>query len=292
MNILTFDIEEWYTEKVYGQNRDFKYQQFDDMLSRVLDELEKHNLNATFFCVGKLAVYFPDVIRKIAAKGHEIGCHSDKHRWLDKMDESTLRNDTMDAINALEDISGQKVISYRAPAFSITEKNKWALGVLVECGIERDSSIFPNSRDFGGYPSFHVNTPCIIRWQGMSLREFPICMTSFVGKDIAFSGGGYFRVMPYGIIRHIMKGRDYNICYFHLRDLIHQKYKLSSRENYEKYFNEPGTLKNRVVRYLKNSAGRGDVFGKLTKLLCEESFVNLRIAEEQIHWETMKKVEL
>lgn len=283
-NILSFDIEEWYLEKVFNGNRNYKYQQFDKKLQEILEELDKNNIKATFFCVGKMATEFPGVIRLITSKGHEIGCHSNEHTWLDKMDKATLKQDTQDAINALEDVSGQKVKSYRAPAFSITEKNKWAISVLKECGIENDSSIFPAPRDFGGYPSFSQDTPCRICYQGAEVKEYPICFANVMGKSIAFSGGGYFRMLSNSTIKNMMKKRDYNIFYFHLKDLIDEKIGMLNKKQYEEYFKEPGTLKNRCVRYLKDNLRFGNVYDKLAGLMTNSSFISVATASEYINW--------
>lgn len=292
MNVLTFDVEEWYMEKILRGGREFKYHQFDEFFGRLMDELDRLGLKATFFCVGQLAVEFPEVVKKIVSKGHEIGCHSNIHSFLNKMDEETLFNDTSDALKALEDIYGQKVVSYRAPAFSITEKNKWAIKVLAECGIENDASIFPAKRDFGGYPSFPQDTPCTIVYQGASLKEFPVCVTSFLNRKIAYSGGGYFRLTPYSMVSDIFKKREYNICYFHLSDLLQIKVKMMSRAAYEDYFKEPGTIKNRVVRWAKSNLGRGDTYNKLVRLLSENQFVNIKEANSLIDWDKVNTISL
>ena len=285
MNILTFDIEEWYVEKTFGRGRTFKYQQYDQVFGKVLDELDRLGIKATFFCVGQLATEFPEVVKTIASKGHEIGCHSNIHTWLDKMTEKELRQDTTEALKALEDVSGQKVVSYRAPAFSITPKNKWAINVLADCGIETDASIYPTNRDFGGYKGFPQDTPCIIRHEGSTLKEFPVSLLTFMGKQMAYSGGGYFRLLPYWLVSRTMAKREYNICYFHLNDLLQEKYKLMSKVAYEEYFKEPGTLKNRLIRYAKGNAGRGDTLGKLTKLIEEHPFISIREADKRIDWD-------
>lgn len=292
MNILTFDIEEWYIEKAFRGGREFRYREFDDTLAKVLDELDRLGIKGTFFCVGRLASDFPDVVRRIASKGHEIGCHSYVHVWINKMTEEVLLEDTTEALKALEDVVGQKVTSYRAPAFSITEKNPWAIQVLAECGIENDASIFPASRDFGGYPSFPQDSPCKVEYQRTVLKEYPIGMMSIAGKKIAYSGGGYFRLIPYWLTSRTMRRRDYDICYFHLNDLIPQKRKLMSRADYEEYFMQPGTLKNRLIRYAKSNAGRGDVFGKLKKLLSDNQFVNIQQAGEMLDWSRMNTIHL
>lgn len=290
MNILTFDIEEWYLESILHGGRAYKFSQFDQTLDIVLERLDAHKSRGTFFCLGKMAADYPDVIRKIASCGHEIGCHSDRHTWLTKMTPEALKNDTEDAVHALEDVTGKKVTAYRAPAFSITPQNKWAFGVLEACGIEYDASIFPATRDFGGYPSFPQDTPCRIAIGESVLKEFPVTMMSMLSRKIAFSGGGYFRVLPYGLVKREMSRRDYNICYFHLADLIPEQKKMKSRKEYEDYFMEPGTLKNRLVRYVKSNIGSGDAFGKLCRLLKEFPFTSVSEAAETIAWEKQETV--
>ena len=292
MNILTFDIEEWYLEKILHGGRAFKYQAYDEAFARVLDELDRLGIKTTFFCVGRLATDFPKVVREIAKRGHEVGCHSNEHTWLNKMTEEELRRDTTEAVKALEDVSGQKVVSFRAPAFSITTENKWAVNVLADCGIESDASIFPTSRDFGGYRGFPQDTPCIIRHEGATLKEYPICLTSVLGKRMAYSGGGYFRLLPYRLVSKTIRQRGYNICYFHLNDLIVQKIAFKSKAEYEEYFKEPGTLKNRTLRYLKSNIGTGDAYGKLQRLLKEHLFVSIREADKQTDWGKVNIVNL
>ena len=292
MNILTFDVEEWYMEKILRGGREFKYRQFDDTFAELMDTLDSLNLRATFFCVGQLAKEFPEVVKTIANRGHEIGCHSNSHSFLTKMDEKTLTLDTTDAIKALEDITSQKVSGYRAPAFSITEKNPWTVGVLADCGIEYDASIFPAKRDFGGYPLFPCAKPCRISYKGATMREFPVCVTSFFGRKVVYSGGGYFRVIPYWCVKKLFNDEDYNICYFHLSDLLNIKVKFMTKSAYESYFKEPGTLRNRLVRFLKSNLGRGDTFGKLSRLMAENEFVNIGEASRRIDWDKTEIVTL
>ena len=292
MNILTFDIEEWYLEKILHDGRAFRYQQFDEAFAKVLDELDRLNIKATCFCLGKLATDFPQVVREIARRGHEVGCHSNEHVWLNKMNEEQLLKDTQEALKALEDVIGKKVVSYRAPAFSITHQNKWAVNVLADCGIENDASIFPTSREFGGYTGFPQDTPCIISHEGATLKEYPISLTSILGKNMAYSGGGFFRLLPYWLVSKSMKQRDYNICYFHLNDLIHHRFEFKSKAEYEENFKEPGTLKNRIVRYVKMNIGKGNAYGKLQRLLTEHEFVSVGEADRLIDWGKVNVVNL
>ena len=172
MNLLTFDIEEWYLNHQKGGPIE-KNAEFDRYLDAILNKLDERQTKATFFCVGEMGRLFPKVIRKIQVQGHEIGCHSNIHTWLNKMTETECREDTRQAVDSLEQCIGEKVKSYRAPAFSIGEKNKWAFEILAENGIERDASIFPAARDFGGFPNFGQKTPCIVEYNGIKLKEFP-----------------------------------------------------------------------------------------------------------------------
>lgn len=292
MNVLTFDIEEWYIEQLYHGARLEKYQEFDSYLNRILDLLNEQGVKATFFCLGKIATDFPEVVKLIASNGHEIGCHSNGHIWLTKMSPDELRKDTHNAISALQDVIGKEVVSYRAPAFSIGDGNKWAIEILASEGIERDSSIFPAKRDFGGFPRFPTASPTIIEYQGSSIKEFPICLTHLFGKDIAFSGGGYFRFFPYSFVKKRVCSADYAMAYFHIGDLIHNKGGVMSREDYETYFKENGSLKNRLVRYAKSNLGTKKAFGKMSKLVSECDFISLQEADEKIDWGSVNKVTL
>ena len=131
MNLLTFDIEEWFIEQQHN-GRIEKYAEFDCYLNFILNKLDERQLRATFFCVGQMGRLFPEVIRKIQKRGHEVGCHSNTHTWLNKMTEDECREDTHCAVDSLEQCIGEKVRSYRAPAFSIGESNKWAFEILAE----------------------------------------------------------------------------------------------------------------------------------------------------------------
>ena len=159
MNILTFDIEDWSIAKANGTGNAALYAEYDSYLDRILDKLDERGIKATFFCLGKMATEFPYVVKKLDARGHEIGCHSNAHLWANKMTEAEFREDTRTAVAALEDCIGKKVLSYRAPAFSIEESNLWAFDALAENGIERDASVFPALRDFGGFPGFGFDEP-------------------------------------------------------------------------------------------------------------------------------------
>ncbi len=284
MNILTFDIEEWFIEQAYDGGHKERYDTFDRYLGEILDLLEERQLQATFFIVGMMAKSFPDVVKRIQQRGQDIGCHSNIHTWLNKMTREEAYEDTRQAIDSLEQCLGSKVRSYRAPAFSIGNENKWAFDVLAQCGIECDASVFPALRDFGGFPDFGHQCPTLIKTQNGTIKEFPIVMANIMGKDIAFSGGGYFRFFPLWFVNSQMDKHDYNICYFHIGDLIPSSKKMMTRKEYEDYFKEPGTLMNRYKRHLKSNIGKHTAFDRMCRLIRSRDFLSIVQAEEQMDW--------
>lgn len=290
MNILSFDLEEWYNEKQNFGGREWRYKIFDDSFSKLMQELNDHNLKATFFCVGKLTELRPNLLKQIADNGHEIGCHSNVHTWLNKMSPEQCEEDTRIAVDSLEQCVGAKVKSYRAPAFSIGASNPWAFEILAKNGIENDASIFPAVRNYGGFTGFSSDTPCIVNHNGIQIREFPICVDKFMGHDLIFSGGGYFRLLPLWFIRRHAEKRDYSIWYFHLNDMISEAKRVFTKDEYEKYFNEPGTLKARYSHYLKITIGSGKAFEKISKLMDNYQFVNIEQAVSDIDWNAAKVI--
>lgn len=292
MNLLTFDIEEWSLEKDYFGAKESKFVEYDRLLDEILFKLDEKKQKGTFFCVGKMATDFPVVVRRIHDAGHEIGCHSNTHRWLNKMTYEQAMEDTHAAVDALEQCIGEKVQSYRAPAFSIGRNNKWAFEVLVANGITRDASIFPVSRDFGGFPEFTKTEPTVVKYNGIDIHEYPIATTNVLGKVIAYSGGGYFRLFPYSFVEKTMIQAPYTMTYFHLGDLNPVIDGVMSKEGYERYFGEPGTIIARYLRFFKTNFGVTGNKKKLFKLISRMDFSSIESVDKQIDWSKAPLLEL
>lgn len=287
MNILSFDIEEWFIENSFHGGRIERYGLYERKLNEILDLLDEHNIKATFFIVGMMANDFPEIVKKVDIRGHEVGCHSNRHMWLSKMNRDEAYNDTRQAIDSLEQCIGKKIVAYRAPAFSIRRDNLWAFEVLAECGIEFDSSVFPAQRDFGGFPGFprsEDQLPTMIKTKSGLLKEFPIITTRLLNKDLAFSGGGYFRFFPLGFVKNQMGKRIYNICYFHIGDFIQSNSGIMSRADYESYFKENGPIVKRLKRYVKSNLGKSHSFAKMKNLLDMFEFISIGQASNLIDW--------
>ena len=278
MNILTFDIEDWWVYENYSiENKTDYLPRLNRYLDQILNLLEEKEIQATFFCLGEVAANYPEVIKSIANKGHQIGCHSFSHRFLGDAKPNEVESDTRKALDTIENVIGKKVTAYRAPAFSIMKNNNWVLEILAQNGIKYDSSIIPGNRSFGGYPDFPQKKPCIIKHANFTIKEFPIPTTSIFGKELAYSGGGYFRLFPYSKIKAIIKNDNYVMTYFHIKDFDkEQKRKYGSLEG------EPA-----LMRYFKDYFGLNNNFSKFKKLISDFEFVNIKQADEIINWENV-----
>jgi polysaccharide deacetylase family protein (PEP-CTERM system associated) len=167
INFLTIDLEDYF--QVHAFSNVVRFEDWDNYESRI--EKNTHRLleilngslrtpnsefrtpvQTTFFILGWLAERYPHLIRKIKEEGHEIACHGYAHKLIYTQSKEEFRNDIRKAKAILEDITGSEVLGYRAPSYSITQKSKWALEILMEEGFKYDSSIFPIHHDFYGFP--------------------------------------------------------------------------------------------------------------------------------------------
>ena len=280
MNILTFDVEDWYNcDFISG---DFDWDKFEYCLDKsfipVLDEMDKMGLKSTCFCLGWLAEKHPDIIREISNRGHQIGCHSYQHELSFRFDKETFIQDTLKAKRLLEDVIGKEVVTFRAPGFSITEKNTWAIDCLIDMGFKYDCSVFPATHDYGGMPNYGVSEPTILKTKsGNTIKEFPINIHSILGKNIVFSGGGFFRIFPYPIIKNWAKKSPYLMTYFHPREFDPNTPKVESLP-----------LMRKIKTYI-NVEGN---FNKWKKLMNDFSFVNIEEADKQINWDNARTIQL
>lgn len=282
MNILTFDIEEWFhlldneSTKTEAQWNNFesRIHKNMDVIFRIL---ETNKVQASFFVVGWIAEKYPEIVKSISDKGFEIGSHTHMHQLVYEQNENDFREDVGKSIKILENISGKKVKMFRAPGFSITEKNKWAFEVLHELGIEIDSSVFPTGRAHGGMPSYGVAEPSILQYKGIELKEFPINTHTLFGKTFIYSGGGYFRLVPYPLLKKFTAKDDYVMTYIHPRDL------------------DPGQPVIKELspsRKFKSYVGLKTAERKLDKWLSDFQFIDIETADKTIDWKNAKTIKL
>ena len=223
-NGITVDVEDWFQVSVL--RNEIRYEDWDAQESRivanicrVLGLLEDFDVKATFFVLGWIAERFPEIVLTIKKYGHEIGSHGYAHKLIYEHSREEFAADLERSIAILEGITGDKIKYYRAPSFSITSDTLWALEVLVEQGIQYDSSIFPIKHDLGGNPDM-PRFPFRLKFKsGAILNEFPLPTMQLLGKNMPIAGGGYLRILPMWFIKNgIRKNNQAGIpviLYFH-----------------------------------------------------------------------------
>ena len=282
MNILTFDVEDWFHVLDNPETKDEK--QWVELESRVhqnMDKifslLEKNNQKATFFTIGWIARKYPKLLQKIDSLGHEIASHSDMHQLVYEFNPKEFREDLERSVKSIEDVVGKKVRAYRAPGFSVIHQNKWVFEELIKNGIEIDCSVFPAKRAHGGFEEFGYAEPAYIEVAGAKIKEFPINLYPVMGKDIIFSGGGYFRLMPYPLMKHCMNNSKYVMTYLHPRDFDAEQPMIDGLSRFRRF---------------KSYVGLKGAANKLDKLLNDYTFVDLKEADASIDWSSVKTINL
>lgn len=214
VNVLTVDVEDYYHVGAFDQPDSRSW--WDLAESRVRRGVEdllslfaEKEIRGTFFILGWLARRYPALVRLIHQGRHEIGCHSYWHRFIYYQTPKQFRNDTRHAKQTLEDIIGVKVVSYRAPNFSITSASDWALQVLAEEGFQFDSSIFPTYHPRYGWPGIPA-IPYLYRLDHGWLIECPLSVVQVCSYPFPAGGGGYFRLYPYPVTVQLLKSRNRN----------------------------------------------------------------------------------
>lgn len=282
MNILTFDVEEWFhildhdSVKSPKEWNSLEYR-LDKNLDKIVSYLQEKDQKATFFVLGWVAKKYPEIVKKLDSLGYELATHSHTHQLAYEQTRSEYSEDLNLSIKTIEDISGKKVRIYRVPGFSIVDENKWAFEEIAKAGIEIDCSVFPASRSHGGFCEYDHSLPSVIHINNYKLKEFPINTFSFFNKEVIFSGGGYFRVFPYFCLKYLTNRSEYVMTYFHPRD-------------FDKDVPVPEGLSS--FRKWKLKVGLNSSFKKFKRYIDEFEFVDIDEAYKKIEWDRVKVVEL
>lgn len=259
-NAISIDVEDYF--QVAALAKSINVSEWDRIPSRVeanthkiLDLFDKHNVKATHFILGWIAERYPELVKEIANRGHEVASHGFSHQLIYTQGQETFRQETIKSKELLEDITGEKVIGYRAASYSITKRSLWALDILAELGFKYDSSIFPILHDrygiYGSPEEPHVlQTP-----KGHRLVEYPLSTYKILGQTLPIAGGGYFRLYPYWLSRYFYRKLNKNsksfVFYLHPWEVDPEQPKVEvSRFSKFRHYNNLEQCENRLAALL------------------------------------------
>ena len=206
-NALTCDVEDYFQvsafEHLVTKNSWVEREcRIPRNVDRVLELCDDAGVGGTFFILGWVAEHFPEVVRRIAAEGHEVASHGMQHVRVWDQSPETFRDDIVSAKKLLEDVSGQPVRGYRAASWSLDERTPWAHRIMAEAGYTYSSSVYPIAHDHYGLPDappypFYVASAGIL--------EIPASTSRLFGHNLPAAGGGYFRLLPLTVSRWLVR---------------------------------------------------------------------------------------
>lgn len=191
---ITFDLED---------NRCSPTQEarFVAMSDRFLAFVKARGIRTTVFIVGEIARSHPEVVRRVADAGHEIGLHGLRHVALEDVGQARLRGELEEGRVLLEDVVQAPVKGFRAPIFSLTPASAWAVEAITAAGFAYSSSVLPAVSPLHGWPGLPRGP---FRWDG-GLIELP-CPIGGIGRAmVPFLGGIYLRYVPLVLARRFLE---------------------------------------------------------------------------------------
>ena len=254
MNLLGIDFEDWFHPELIQKvlTNEKRNPTVIQGIDKILDWLNIHETYATFFVVGELLEFQPELLDKIIENGHEIGFHTMHHTRLDT---KGFKEKFEDEIKTFDKITSGKSKGFRAPTFSLNYSSRWLIDILEQNNYQYDSSVVPAKTSLYGLPNaggkpYKISSNSLEHEDtNAKIIEFPILVTKFLGKIIPAGGGFYVRTLPEKIISNAIKNNEKNnipaVFYIHSWELTPEympKIKLSLKDNFITYHNIEKTL--------------------------------------------------
>lgn len=202
-NLLTVSLEDYFHVGAFGslipRNQWYRFEsRIEQNTARTLDLLDEFGISATVFVLGCVAERYPELVRSVRERGHEIASKGYEHRPIGELSRSKLAEDLIQAREAIERASGQRVAGCRVSGW-LTPRDAWALEVMAEQGYLYDSSMRPMMRSHAGAPG--SRRAHLAEAGDRSLWEFPVSSVTLLGLDLPLAGGNWFRQLPHSLVR-------------------------------------------------------------------------------------------
>ncbi len=265
INAMTVDVEDYFHVAAFENNiSPSQWGQHELRVERntyrLLELFEQHKVKSTFFTLGWVAERCPNLIKSIVDQGHELASHSYAHQRAIAMTPQAFKADLAKSKQILEDTSGQAVVGYRAPSFSINDSNTWVYEILIELGFTYSSSTYPIEHDLYGvpnWPRFLYERP--ESFQNKKIIEIPVPTLVKKGKNTGIGGGGFFRLYPYWLSKKRIDSylnieqQPYSF-YFHPWEIDPKQPRVSgaSIKSQLRHYLNLSRMEGKVVRLLKD----------------------------------------
>ena len=248
-NLLGIDFEDWFHPELIKKylKDDEKDPKVINGIGKILELLRKNDTSATFFVVGELLEFEPEILDKILENGHEIGFHTMYHT---RLNDFNSKEQFSNELKKFSKLTNNKSKGFRAPTFSLDSSTSWAVEALVENNYLYDSSVVPAKSSMYGHPNAQEN-PYKISSESIEsqdengkLMEYPLLVTKFLRKKVPAGGGFFLRTLPMRIIKNAIKEYEKReipaTFYIHSWELTPEfmpRIKLSKKDNFITYHN-------------------------------------------------------
>ena len=275
---LTIDLEDWHqlfhrrltgevvrpTKGVVGATH------------RLLDMLDEAGVRATFFVLGNVAEAYPELVREVARRGHELGSHTHSHDLIFRMEPAAFKADVERSLAGLQDLTGQPVLGFRAPEFSVGHLRHWCFEILAELGFRYDSSVFPLPRVRYGIPEA-PRRPFAITTPSGTIQEYPLATWNLGRFRLPVAGGSYFRLLPDRLVYRALNAIDESgltaVLYFHPYE-FHTGWLVPSRLAWQRSL-RASNLKFTLSRVFLHNVRTNVIAQRLRPLLARFEFMPL-----------------
>ncbi len=272
VNAFSVDFEDWFQGLEVIPNE--SWGEYESRIERnaniIFDILDEAGITATFFVLGYIAEKYGHLIKEIDKRGHRLGTHGYSHRQVYKIKKDEFENEISRSVGLISDLTGQQVLGFRAPIFSIVEESLWALDILLKNGLKYDSSIFPVLNYRYGILSSDRFVHKLKTPDGNLMLEIPIATAKIFNTNFPVGGGAYLRILPYSLtkcgLRSINREGKPFVFYVHPWEIDphHPRIDLPFRISATHYFN----LKSTEGRLKK--LGRDFKFASIEEVFAEE----------------------
>jgi polysaccharide deacetylase family protein (PEP-CTERM system associated) len=262
-HLLTVAVEDYFQAVAFRKLIDTSHwyrfeQRVERNTRRALELLDEFGVKATFFTLGWVADEMPEVVRDIAARGHEVASKGYFHRTIQEMTPGEFREDLQRSRESIERATGTRVIGHRIARGHLGPTDLWALDVLAEEGFEYDSSFYPRLNSIAAEPWRRF--PFKHRHGASEILEFPLATWGWRGWLFPIAGGAYLRQIPHFLISRAIEHWDRHfasplVLYFHVWELDPDLPKITAASRYTRvrqYRNlerMPSILRFYLLRY-------------------------------------------